>query len=253
MDPTLEEASGLVASRANPGYLWTHNDSGDAPRIFLINEKGNIVFTCYLKGARNRDWEDIAWGPGPDSTQNYLFVGDIGDNLAQFPYKQVYFFEEPVFEGQPIDTLTNFKTITFALSDGIRDSETLLSDPVTRDLFLVSKREDSVRLYRIPQPTHTDTLTAEYQLTLPYHNINGGDVSAKGNEILLRDYDAIYYWQRPAGISLSDALRQPAKNLRYKREAQGEAIAFKRDGTGYYTLSESPERNWAHLLFYKRQ
>jgi hypothetical protein len=253
VDPTLEEASGLVASRANPGFLWTHNDSGDEPRIFLINEKGKIVFTCYLQGAANRDWEDIAIGPGLDSTKNYLFVADIGDNVAQYPFKHIYFFEEPVFKSQSVDTLRQFETLTVRLPDGIRDSETLLSDPLTHELILVSKREDSVGVYQIPPPLKSDTVTASYQLTIPYHNINGGDISADGREILLRDYDSIHYWVRSDGTSVAEALRVPGKTLPYKREAQGEAIAFALEGTGYYTLSESPERNWAALLFYRRK
>lgn len=251
VDPILEEASGLVASRKNPGYLWTHNDSGDSARIFLLNDKGKIVFTVHIKGAKNRDWEDIAMGLGPDST-HYLFVADIGDNLAQFPHKQIYYFEEPAFQGEPVDTLREFHTLTVRLDDGIRDCEALLSDPATQNLYLVSKREDSVRVYEIKRPFGIDTIQARYQLTLPYHNINGGDISPDGHEILLRDYDAVYYWARPDGATVADALRAPAKALIYQREAQGEAIAFDLKGSGYYTLSESPEGNWAYLLFYRR-
>jgi hypothetical protein len=251
IDPVLEEASGLVASRKNPGYLWTHNDSGDSARIFLIDEEGKIVFTCYLQGAKNRDWEDIAMGLGPDST-SYLFVADIGDNLARFPYKHIYCFEEPAFRGEAVDTLRQFHTLTLQLDDGIRDSETLLADPVTQNLYLVSKREDAVRLYEVKNPLDADTLRATFQLELPFHNMNGGDISPDGREILLRDYEAVYYWARPAGTTVAEALRGRAKALRYQREAQGEAIAFKLDGSGYYTLSESPEQNWAHVRFYKR-
>ena len=51
----INEASGLVASIANPGYLWTHNDGGNPAEVFLINEKAEIVMTCKLKNTRNRD------------------------------------------------------------------------------------------------------------------------------------------------------------------------------------------------------
>ena len=33
----IQEASGIVASYRNKGYLWTHNDSGDRNRIFLLD------------------------------------------------------------------------------------------------------------------------------------------------------------------------------------------------------------------------
>ena len=83
----LREASGLVASIANPGYLWTHNDSGNSASIYLINDKAEIVMTCKLKNTVNRDWEDITIGPGPEENVNYLYVADIGDNEAVYPYK----------------------------------------------------------------------------------------------------------------------------------------------------------------------
>src|SRR5687767_4827760 len=64
VNPRLEELSGLAASVANSGLLWTHNDSGNSAEVFLINDKLEIKLTCKLKGANNRDWEDIAVGPG---------------------------------------------------------------------------------------------------------------------------------------------------------------------------------------------
>jgi hypothetical protein len=37
------------------------------------------------------------------------------------------------------------------------------------------------------------------------------------------------------------------------RERQGEAIAFARDGSGFYTLSESVPEERAWVVFYKRK
>ena len=33
----LKEASGVVASRSNPGWLWTHNDSGGGSFLYAID------------------------------------------------------------------------------------------------------------------------------------------------------------------------------------------------------------------------
>ena len=62
--PALVEASGLVASRAQPGLLWAHNDSGGAPEVFAIGEDGSDRGWS-VAGAAARDWEDMAAGPGP--------------------------------------------------------------------------------------------------------------------------------------------------------------------------------------------
>ena len=40
-DPSIDESSGLAASRRNPGLLWTHNDSGNPPYLFATNP-GNL-------------------------------------------------------------------------------------------------------------------------------------------------------------------------------------------------------------------
>ena len=65
-DKKLKEVSGVASSVSNKGLLWAHNDSGNSPEVYLLNEKLEVVATCNLDGIENRDWEDIAVGPGPD-------------------------------------------------------------------------------------------------------------------------------------------------------------------------------------------
>src|SRR5687768_3714989 len=69
-DRRLREPSGLAASATNAGFLWAHNDSGNPAEVFLIDDKLNIKLICTLQGATNRDWEDIAVGPGPEPGKN---------------------------------------------------------------------------------------------------------------------------------------------------------------------------------------
>ena len=49
----ITEASGIVAGRRSPGVLWVHNDSGDAPRIYAIDEKANLLGICNIKRAQS--------------------------------------------------------------------------------------------------------------------------------------------------------------------------------------------------------
>src|SRR5882672_227953 len=76
VDQQLEEASGLVGSVANPGFLWTINDSGNPPEIFLIDHQAKTRLVCTLLHARNRDWEDVAIGAGPNAKRKYIYVAD---------------------------------------------------------------------------------------------------------------------------------------------------------------------------------
>jgi hypothetical protein len=252
VDIKLEEASGLVASAAHPGYFWTHNDSGNGAQLFLIDSAANIAATMPLAAVRNRDWEDITLGPGPDPDKTYVYVGDIGDNKAQYPYKIIYRLEEPTaIENK---TIEDFDTLFVQLPDGTRDSEALMIDPISSRMFIVSKREDSVRLYQFANTWKSgDTLTAELKIKMPYNLTVAADISVNGSEVLLKNYDHVYYWKREGTESITDLLQRTPLELKYKPEKQGEAIAWSRDGSGYYTLSESTTHERARLLFYKRK
>ncbi len=250
VDKKLEEASGLVASVVNPGYFWSHNDSGNPAKVFLINDKAEIVMTCTLAGIKNRDWEDIAISVKSDTS--YLYIGDIGDNDAKFPYKIIYRFPEPVLSANKL-SIIDFDTLVFKLSDGIRDTETLMIDPLSQDVFVVSKREEKIRLYQISAPLISgDTTTAEFKTELPLAWIVAADISADGKEVLLKDYDNIFYWKRSSTESIPELLKTNPTILNYEREPQGEAIAWDRDGSGFYTLSETAKGIKGRLFYYKR-
>ncbi|HEX5083464.1 MAG TPA: hypothetical protein VFY40_15570, partial [Blastocatellia bacterium] len=80
---SINESSGIVASRRNTGVLWTHNDSGGKPFIFAFNRRGKHRGVWRVTGAGAVDWEDMAIGPGPGRGLSYLYIGDIGDNLKK--------------------------------------------------------------------------------------------------------------------------------------------------------------------------
>src|SRR3989337_543230 len=183
----LNEISGIAASINNPTLLWSHNDKGNDAEIFLLDENLNVKLTCKIKDVDNRDWEDIATGPGPDPDKNYLYIGDIGDNDAQYQFKYIYRIEEPTWkEGQEATiTIASFDTITFQLPDKRKDTEALLINPTTKDLYVISKREKPVYLYELKYPySKMDTLTASKISALPFSLIVAGDFSADGSEIL---------------------------------------------------------------------
>ncbi len=253
VDKKLDEASGLAASVTNPGYFWSHNDSGNPAEVYLINDKAEIVMTCKLPNVANRDWEDITIGPGPEEGKSYLYVGDIGDNEAKYIYKIIYRFEEPVLvEGNQV--IDQFDTLAFQLSDGLRDTEALMLDATSKELFIFSKREDSVRLYQIPfEFASGDTVMAERKIILPLTRIVAADISADGTEVLIKNYDYIYYWKRSENQTIAALLQSKPNQLSYNREPQGESIAWQLDGAGFYTLSETMKNYRGRLLFYERK
>jgi hypothetical protein len=111
-----------------------------------------------------------------------------------------------------------------------------------------------VHLYQLKYPySTTDTLTAESVLALPLTQLTGGAISPDGKEIVIKNYDDIFYYKRKEGQDLIEALKQKAIVLPYEPEPQGEAIAWARDGSGFYTASEAVTGETSFLLFYKRK
>jgi hypothetical protein len=251
----LSEVSGMVASAANPGYLWVLNDSQNGNQVFLIDEKYDIKLTCPLANVENRDWEDIAVGPGPDSTKTYVYVAEIGDNDAKYPYKYIYRFEEPTLsEGARELPITSFDTITFTLAGKQKDSEALLLDPKTKDLYIISKREQPVFIYKLTYPYSTkDTIAADEVGSLPLTQIVAADFSSDRSEILMKNYEHVYYWTMLPGKSVVESLQQKPKELAYEEEPQGESITWARDGSGYYTTSELNKGEKSYLIYYARR
>ncbi len=253
----INEASGIAASRKYPGVLWTHNDSGDLPRLFAVEADGSHRGIFTLDGVNARDWEDIAVGPGPVDGEQYIYIGEIGDNNARYDLKYIYRLIEPKvsLNGKPAETkIEMFDRITFRYPDGNRDAETLMVDPRTRDIYIVSKREDCVRVYRLPYPQPTvEPLVPKHVATIDLTQAVGGDISADGSEILIKNYTNMYYWKRPETGDLWQAFDIKPAVVPYIPEPQGEAVAWKSDGSGYYTVSEERSGMPAYLYFYEKK
>ena len=249
----IDEASGLASSYKNIGILWTHNDSGGENRIFAIDTNGISRGTFYLNGIENRDWEDIAVGSGPEEELSYLYIGDIGDNDAQYDIKYIYRIEEPTVSIDQVNSnkiIQSISTIAFTYPDKNRDAETIMIDPTTKDLYILGKRDTKTRLYRLPYPQNTSSvieaeLAAEIYFPLdpeedtPQNYLTSGGISLDGSEIIVKSYSNIFYWYRETGKTISEAMAITPEIITYSTEPQGEAICWKNfDDNGYYTLSE---------------
>jgi len=89
-------------------------------------------------------------------------------------------------------------------------------------------------------------------VTLPFRMTNGGDISADGTEILIKNLTTVYYWKRNKNESIEKTLARTAIQLPYIQEPQGEAIGWRRDGKGYFTVSEEKDNIKPLLYYYKR-
>lgn len=233
----LYEASGIVFSRKFEGILYGHNDSNGRSRVFVFDTLGNDYGTIRLKGVYNRDWEDIAVGPGPDPDKSYIYVGEIGDNQSKWKSIYILRIAEPDTLGG--DPEVEPEILKLKYPDGARDAETLMLDPISRDLFLLTKRDSVNTLYKVNiDAFEAKEAVLEKVMTIAIPMATGGDISPDGSEILIKNYFSVYYWQRHQGESIAEALSRRPLLLPYKPEPQGEAIAFHPNGKSYFTLSE---------------
>lgn len=257
----LDEASGLAASRRHPGLLYSHNDSGDSARVFVLDSNGRHRGMLWLQGARNRDWEEVALGAGPEPGQDYLYCADVGDNLAHRDSITIYRLPEPdpaTYNGTQELRITQYDKIVIRYKDGPRDCEAILVEPATRNLYLITKRDKRSRLYVVKYPQRTDGIAniAQGFFEFPFAQVTAASSlvsSPHGTEILVRTYGGIFYWQGPKDVGYDSLLRQPPVQLPYWREVQGEAICLAPDGSGYYTLSEKSNEPVSRLLFHYRK
>lgn len=256
----LLEISGVAASRINPGVLYIHNDSGNPNQVYLTNGNGDNIGTLTLTPVGNRDWEDIAVGPGPVAGVNYVYVGDIGDNDSKYSSVFVYRFPEPDLTGKTlpyVTDITSVDVIELKYPDGPRNAETLMVDPLTKDIYIASKENNLSQVFvaKYPQST-TSTTTMTPVVQLYFNKATGGDISPDGTEILLRSNELIWYWKLSPGTSISQGLlTQPQVAPYANNEPQGEGICFAADDSGYYTDTEIKgyPGKLATMSFYKRK
>ncbi len=239
----LEEISGIAASRKNPGVFWVHNDAGNAAKIYAIGAGGEHLGAVTLSGVGTTDFEDIAVGSGPDPNLTYVYAGDIGDNDEDRSAVHIHRFSEPVVTpGGALLALTVVpETLDVTYSDGPHNAEALLFDPIARELLIVTKTSGPAAVYRVAADFAAGASTVAEKIAsveTVSGAASGGDISPNGDEIILRTDNAAMWWWRAPGTTVAQALAGSSCPVPTKNEPNGEALAFRADGTGYVTVSE---------------
>ncbi|MGB3008458.1 MAG: hypothetical protein WBC06_18220 [Chitinophagaceae bacterium] len=243
INPIIEEGSGIADSKANPGYLWVQEDSGNPAELFLLSYNGVTLKKIYIKNSSNRDWEDIALS-GSD-----LYIADIGDNQQVYTEYTIYRVPEPI---STLDTANSLEAIKFKYPDGSHDAEAFLIDPSTKDIYIITKRDVPAGIYKLSYP-YSSMNTVILVTTLPFFGITGAALSFNGKEIIIRTYLNLYLFSRTTGQSIEKALQSKYIILPYISEPQGEAVTFANDNSGFFTLSEKGVAPGVNLYFYKRR
>jgi hypothetical protein len=241
------EASGLIASRQNPGVLWSHNDSGYPGTVFAFFTNGTLLARWTVPGVFSGDFEDIAVGPGPSPSYQYIYLGDIGDNFLARTSIRILRFPEPGVDhfhsdAPPQGYVPRWEEITlsYPAGDGPYNCEGMFVDPWTGDLFLFTKLDTTSRVFRATRSQFDsgEPVTLQFALEIPFRRVSAADISPDGSMILVRRGAAVSLWTRAPGQSVEGALAGSSTSLGIATEPNGESIAFAANNDGFYTLSE---------------
>lgn len=244
-DPRIDESSGLAASVRYRDAFWTHNDSGDSARLFLIDRSGRTLGVVRLEGTTAFDWEDIA--SYRSGGEGWILVADVGDNSRRREYGVLHLLREPEIrvpgEGEeaPVVEVAPDSQIRFRYEDGPRDCEAVAVDPTESAIYLLSKELAVSRIYSLPIPApgsegpHVAGFVAEVRLPYP----NAMDISPDGRRAVVLTYGDAHEFSRAAGEPWSRAFSRAPRAVKAPVRPQGEAVCYGPDGRTLYLTSEN--------------
>lgn len=241
LTPLVSEISGIAESKSNPGYLWGIEDSGNPSQLYLIRHDGVVTKKIVVKGITNRDWEDVALCNGD------IYIAETGDNAEVYNHYSFYKMAEP---SSTLDTIHTVETINFTYPDGAHDAEAFLIDSATKNIYLITKRDNPSRIYRLSYPYQQNNVVT-FVGSLPYTGVVSATSFA--NEIIVKTYTNLFYYKRKQNESIEQCLKRSYISLPYVLEPQGEAVSFDGSGSGYYTISEKSFAPVVNIYFYKRK
>ena len=257
----INESSGIAISRRHADLFWTHNDSGDKPRLFCFDLQGRHRGTCQLKKVKAKDWEDMcSFRVGGNAK---LLIGDIGDNAAKRRSCRLYLIDEPL---KPSDDLKKNKQsasppiqtieLTYSTKKSM-DCEAIGVDVSNEKLLLVEKRRwIHCRVFEADFPLDPKTgrldvtrlpgaktdrkakLVAKPIAQIKLALVSAMDVSPDGRRAIVMTLGEAVEFIRTGDESWSDAFKRKPKIVHLPPRRQGEAVCYGANGRDLYLTSE---------------
>ncbi len=180
----------------------------------LVEREGRTVgVTTFAESPT--DVEALA--PVATDSADEVWVGDIGDNAAA--RSSISVTRVPVGRG---DRSGSYPTFELVYADGPRDAETLLVDPTTGRLHVVSKGIFGGTLYAAPQRLSADRPNVLRPVADALAVATDGAFWPDGRHLVVRGYGRAVVYAWPSMTAVAD--------LDLPDQDQGEGIAVTADG-----------------------
>ncbi len=245
-DKAIAESSGLAISRRRNDRYWTHNDSGDGPRLFAFDAQGRKTGQCQIPQATSVDWEDMA--SYVDQGTARLVVADCGDNEMKRKSIFVYFFDEP--DPDSVTQINHFTKLELQYSDGPQNCEAMAVDVERCELVLLSKTILPLAgVYQTPLPQREAksfvhihaTVTRSKTLAVPM--ITAMDVDNSNGDIWVGTYFDLFCFSCSNRTQrLNEQFSVMPKHFAMPRLKQIEALAVDSEHQIHVTSEGSPAR-----------
>lgn len=183
---SLVECSGVIFWN---NLLWMHNDGGNKPVLFGLDEKARIK-TKIHPAKINNDWEDIA------QDSNHIYIGNFGNNSGSRKNLNILKINKnKILKGT--DSTINSELISFSYPDQYSfqqatcktnfDCEAFFVWNDTIYLFSKNWLDEKTRLYRLP--ASEGKYTAELYDSFDSDGlVTGADISTDGLLVALSGY-----------------------------------------------------------------
>ncbi len=240
LPPELYESSGIETT--SPNEVWTFNDSGGQPELYLCDTFGTLQRTVFIAEAWNRDWEDIT----QDDEGNF-YIGNIGNNANDATDLTIFKIPNPTTA--PTDTVLA-EVISFAYAD--QASFPPPSDSLNYDcealmwfddhLYLSTKNRTEpfdgyTHLYRLPATPgehlaeRISSFNTEGTVQL-LDWVTAGDISPDGSQLVLLTTDKVWLFYDFEG---DDFFSGEALRIDLPFPSKKEAICYATDSRLYIT------------------
>lgn len=212
--------------------MWVHNDSGDDAKLYALRLSDcSVVGELTVRDVSARDFEGLAAGVDAQG-RPVLWVGDIGDNRDSWSDVSIYRIREPKKLGNKSAQVTKYR---FTYEDRPHNAETILADPASQQLWIVTKALASGSIYALPKKLKKSGINIATKIGPATGLITDGAMKPDGTGFVLRDYfDAQFFNGRPVG-ELMEEIELPA-------QPQGEAIAWLPGENAVVIASEGDNR-----------